>query len=82
MKPIRIILILSLACFLMVVVFANAQDQTDGAAEKKKPSIAIPDELEDVMIREAPTYTGWHCHCLKKSRSLLVLWSSKARCWV
>lgn len=53
LKPIRIIFILLLSGFLMVVPYANAQDQSDGASEKKKPSIAISEEMDDVMIREA-----------------------------
>ena len=53
MKIIRIILILFFAGFLTAVPYSNAQDKTDVAAEKKKPSIAISDEMDDVMIREA-----------------------------
>jgi small-conductance mechanosensitive channel len=53
MKSIRIIFILLCIGFLMIVANADAQDQTDGAKEKKGPSIAISGELDDVMIREA-----------------------------
>lgn len=53
MKSIRIILILLFIGFLMIVASADAQDQTDGAKEKKGPSIAISGEFDDVMIREA-----------------------------
>ena len=53
MKPIRIILILLFAGFLTAVPYANAQDKTDAAAEMQKPSIAISEEMDDVVIREA-----------------------------
>ena len=53
MKPIRIILILLFAGFLTAVPYSNAQDKTDAAAEKEKPSIAISEEMDDVVIREA-----------------------------
>jgi len=53
MKPIRVSLILLLAGFLMVVPYVNAQDKIDDATKKKKPSIAISEEMDDVMIREA-----------------------------
>jgi small-conductance mechanosensitive channel len=53
MKPIRIILILLFAGFLTAVPYTNAQEKSDAAAEKKLPSIAISDKMDDVMIREA-----------------------------
>ena len=53
MKPIRIILILLFVGFLTAVPYTNAQDKSDAAAEKKEPSIAISDKMDDVMIREA-----------------------------
>jgi small-conductance mechanosensitive channel len=37
----------------MVVPYVNAQDKIDDATKKKKPSIAISEEMDDVMIREA-----------------------------
>ena len=37
----------------MVVPYSNAIDKTDDAAKKKKHSIAISKEMDDVMIREA-----------------------------
>ncbi|MGD8295273.1 MAG: mechanosensitive ion channel [Desulfobacterales bacterium] len=49
----RIFLILLFAGFLTAVPYSWAQDKTDTAEEKKAPSIAISDELDDVMIREA-----------------------------
>ncbi len=53
MKPIRIILILLFAGYLTAVPCANAQDKTDPAEKKNKQSIAISEEMDDVMIREA-----------------------------
>ena len=53
MKPMRIILILLFAGILTAVPCTNAQDKSDAAAEKKEPSIAISDKMDDVMIREA-----------------------------
>ncbi len=53
MKPIRIILILLFAGFLTTVPYTNAQDKSEAVAEKKQPSIAISDKMDDVMIREA-----------------------------
>jgi len=53
MKPIRVSLILLFAGFLMVVPYVNAQDKIDDATKKKKPSIAISEKMDDVMIREA-----------------------------
>jgi hypothetical protein len=51
MKPIRIILILLFAGFLTAVPYSNAQNKTDAAAEMEKPSIAISEEMDDVVIR-------------------------------
>lgn len=53
MKPIRIILILLFAGFLTAVPYSNAQDKKDAAAKKNNHSIAISEEMDDVMIREA-----------------------------
>ncbi len=53
MKSIRIILTLLVAGFLTVIPYANAQDKTDAAAKMEKPSIAISEEMDDVVIREA-----------------------------
>jgi len=53
MKPIRIILILLFAGFLTAVPYSNAQIKTDSAAEIEKPSIALSEEMDDVVIREA-----------------------------
>jgi small-conductance mechanosensitive channel len=53
MKPIRVSLILLFTGLLMVVPYVNAQDKIDDATKKKKPSIAISEEMDDVMIREA-----------------------------
>jgi len=53
MKFIRIILILLFAGLLTIAPCANAQDKSDAAAEKKEPSIAISDKMDDVMIQEA-----------------------------
>jgi small-conductance mechanosensitive channel len=47
------ILVLSFAGFLTAVPYTNAQDKSDAAAEKKGPSIAISDKMDDVMIQEA-----------------------------
>ena len=52
MKPIRIILILLFAGLLMVVVSADARDKTDAAEDENEPSIAIAEEMDDVMIQE------------------------------
>ncbi len=52
-KLIRIILILLFAGILTAVPYSDAQDKSDAAAEKKEPSIAISDKMDDVMIREA-----------------------------
>jgi len=53
MKPIRIILILLFAGYLTAVPCANAQDETDPGGKKNEQSIAISEEMDDVMIREA-----------------------------
>jgi small-conductance mechanosensitive channel len=53
MKPIRVSLILLFTGLLMVVPYVNAQDKIDDVTKKKKPSIAISEEMDDVMIREA-----------------------------
>ena len=53
MKPIRTISILLFVGFLTAVPYTNAQDRPDAAVEKKEPSIAISDKMNDVMIREA-----------------------------
>lgn len=53
MKPIKIILILLFVGLSLMVPYGNALDQTNGTSEKKKPSIAISKEMDDVMIREA-----------------------------
>ncbi len=53
MNTLKVILILLFAGFLTAVPYANAQDKNDAAAEKKEPSIAISDKMDDVMIREA-----------------------------
>ncbi len=47
MKPIRITLILLFAGFLTVVPYTNAQDRPDAAVEKKEPSIAISDKMDE-----------------------------------
>jgi small-conductance mechanosensitive channel len=53
MKSIRIILFLLFAGYLTAVSSAIAQDKTDTAEKKNEPSIAISEEMDDVMIREA-----------------------------
>jgi small-conductance mechanosensitive channel len=53
MKFIRISLILFFVVFFMVVPYSNALDKTADTAKKKKHSIAISKEMDDVMIREA-----------------------------
>jgi len=53
MKPFMISLILLFACFLTVVPFANTQDKIDDVTKKKSHSIAISEQMNDVMIREA-----------------------------
>lgn len=53
MKPIRIILVLLFAIFLTAVPCSGAADKTDTAEKKNRPSIAISEEMDDVMIREA-----------------------------
>ncbi len=53
MRPIWIVLILLFAGFLTTAPYSNAQDKTDAAAEMEKPSIAISEEMDDVVIREA-----------------------------
>jgi small-conductance mechanosensitive channel len=53
MKSVKVLLILLFAGILTGASYSVAQDKTDTAAEKKGPSIAISDEMDDVMIREA-----------------------------
>jgi len=53
MKPFMISLILLFYCFLIVVPYANTQDKIDDVTKKKKHSIAISEEMNDVMTREA-----------------------------
>ena len=53
LKPIRIILILLFAGFLIAVPYANAQDNTEAVSKKNKQSISLSAEMDDVMIREA-----------------------------
>jgi hypothetical protein len=53
MKTVKVLLILLFAGILTGASYSMAQDKTDTAAEKKAPSIALSDEMDDVMIREA-----------------------------
>jgi hypothetical protein len=53
MKSIRIILILLFAVFLTAAPSSDAEDKTDTAEKKNTHSIAISEEMDDVMIREA-----------------------------
>jgi small-conductance mechanosensitive channel len=53
MKSIKIILILLFAGFLMAVPYVSAEDKSDATSEKKEPSIALSDKMDDVMIQEA-----------------------------
>ena len=53
MKPFWIILILLFSGFVMAVPYSNAQDNTDALEKKNKHSIAISEEMDDVVIREA-----------------------------
>jgi len=53
MKPIRFFLILLFAGLLTVVPRAGAEDKTEATGKKNEPSIAILEEMDDVMIREA-----------------------------
>ena len=53
MKPFMISLILLFACFLTVVPYANTQDKIDDVTKKKSHSIAISEEMNDVMIQKA-----------------------------
>ena len=53
MKPIRIILILLLAALSCAVPFTNAEDKADTAEKKSKQSIAISEQMDDVIIQEA-----------------------------
>jgi len=52
-KPIRIISILLFACLLTLVPYANAENKTEATEKKNEHSIAISEEMDDVMIREA-----------------------------
>ena len=52
MKSIQIILILLLTGFLTVVPYSRAQDKTDAAEKKNLHSIALSEEMDDVMIQE------------------------------
>ena len=53
MKPVLIILILLLAVLLITVPCTNAEDKTGTAEKENKQSIAISDEMDDVIIQEA-----------------------------
>ena len=53
MKPSRIILILLFAFLLTAVSRSNAQDEIDTAKKTDKHSIAISEEMDDVIILEA-----------------------------
>ncbi|MGD8444064.1 MAG: mechanosensitive ion channel [Desulfobacterales bacterium] len=53
MTPVRIILIVLFAGFLAAVPYANAQEKPEADAEVEKPSIALSEEIDDVVIREA-----------------------------
>lgn len=52
MKAIRIILLILFAGYLTAVPSSFAQDKTDTPEKKNEPSIAISEEMDDVMIRE------------------------------
>ncbi|MGD2187910.1 MAG: mechanosensitive ion channel [Desulfobacterales bacterium] len=53
MKPMRAILILLFAALFAAVPCSAAEDKTDTAEKKTEPSIALSEEMDDVMIREA-----------------------------
>ncbi len=53
MKAIRIVFLLLFAGYLTAVPGSIAQDKTDTAEKTNEPSIAISEDMDDVMIREA-----------------------------
>jgi potassium efflux system protein len=53
MKIIKIIVVIFFAGFLTAAPYSRAEDKSNAAAEKKEPSIAISDKMDDVMIQEA-----------------------------
>ena len=52
-KPIRFILILLLAAFVATVPYADAEEKTDADAKKTQQSIAISEQMDDVIIQQA-----------------------------
>jgi small-conductance mechanosensitive channel len=53
MKPIRIILILLFATLVVVVPYSNAEDKTEATEKKTQQTIAISEEMDDVLLQEA-----------------------------
>ena len=53
MKPIRIILILVFAVVWIAIPCADAEDKTEPAEKKDEHSIAISEQMDDVIIQEA-----------------------------